>query len=175
MNKTGLTRSKVLVIAALASVLAYLLLGQPADPDAAVAPPGDTAVIEKKESAGEASTATKSWKPAWPEIALADALDHNPFAAMKAAPAPPVAEIIQPSPPPAPAVKETQPDEEAPDDADKQAALENFRRQGVSMILKNKSKACAVVGGRLVHEGDVVDGVRIVTITSQAVIVEPAK
>lgn len=178
MNRVGLTRNKALLIGVLASVLTVVLLQPPADPEASQNEPGAAVSQEAVPTASGKQLSPvrpNSRTASWPDVSIDEALSHNPFASLVLAEAgtpvdrPPVA-VVAPSSPAAPPTG-AEPHQDA--EAEKQAALEDFRRLGVTLILKNKSKTCAVVGGQLVHEGDILHGVRIVAITSREVIVEP--
>lgn len=178
MTKVGLTRKKACLIAVLATVLAFVLLRQPADPEP-VSADANTAMGASAAStpSRKEPTESPSISPTanWPDIAIEETLANNPFASLAFVPISATEDKLPP--PVADAAHATSPVSagESPVDheAAKQDALAEFQRLGVSMILKNKSKTCAVVGGQVVHEGDIIHGVRIVTITSREVIVEP--
>ncbi|HUQ71765.1 MAG TPA: hypothetical protein VM165_19705 [Planctomycetaceae bacterium] len=126
-----------------------------------------------------ASAEAKTSATAWPEISLETALSHNPFretAPLQAAiseeeqNAPPESETPLTANGPSPAVEMKEEDlgnAVAASTADPQSLR-------VSMILRNGPKLCAVIGERLVREGDVIEGLRIVSISTAGVVVERA-
>lgn len=179
MSSLGLTRKKAILIGVLASALAYLLVWQPVDPEA---PPVDSPATagerpsRRSSPNGDVAAVSASWTPAWSNLSLEETLARNPFTPLNLEQNRATVENLKPaaSAPPTVAVTDADEDAGASSDAEQEAALIEFQRLGVTMILKHKADTCAVVGGRLVHAGDVIDGVRIVTITSSEVIVEPA-
>jgi hypothetical protein len=52
--------------------------------------------------------------------------------------------------------------------------IADLYRQKVSLILRTGPKTTVIIGGCRFHEGDIVDGVRIVSIHPNGVLVEPA-
>jgi hypothetical protein len=67
--------------------------------------------------------------------------------------------------------------EEAAEKAQALAAaqrLSEFRGQKISIVLKMSDGASAVrIGKRLIHEGEVVDGIRVLSISAEGIVVEP--
>ncbi len=160
----GMTPRQTLVIGALVSVLIAVLV---MDDSTTVVNDAETITSAKKS---KTSADGGRRQPKWPEISLEQALAHDPFQ---------------------PLDHNTTADDEA---VDHEAAVEiaenvangaktsagddavrEFQLRGVSMIYRNSKQTCAVIGDRVVHEGDVIDGVRIVAITNREVVVEPVR
>lgn len=55
-----------------------------------------------------------------------------------------------------------------------QQTIAELQGQKVKMILRTDNKTSAMIGNRLVSEGDLIDGVRVVSILPTGVIVKPA-
>src|SRR5262249_18411126 len=77
--------------------------------------------------------------------------------------------------PPLAAPSARQPDEKAREAAPEKR-LSEFRRQKVSAIFRTSTgAAAALVGSRVLKEGEVLDGIRIVSISADGVMVEVVK
>ncbi len=180
----GMTVKQAILIGVLLVVFAGVLLsGQGGTESAgATADPAVTAVTATPDQPAprRPSATPDSVAPVthWPKVSLAEMLQHNPFQKPAA---------LQEAPPEsaAPAVVETEPAApETPDpalvalEAERRkkvsATLADLQSQKVKVILRTNQKVSAVIGDRLIHEGDVIDGVKIVSILPNGVIVAPA-
>lgn len=101
----------------------------------------------------------------WPEAQLDQVLKANPFRPLR-----PVEE--EPEPEAKPEVAAT----DAPDAAiaADRSALNAFSNRRVGAIVYTKNGPAAMIGTTLVREGDVIDGVRVVSIQADGIVVEPA-
>ncbi|MDB5336509.1 MAG: hypothetical protein JWN70_2128, partial [Planctomycetaceae bacterium] len=54
------------------------------------------------------------------------------------------------------------------------AAIAEWKTRRVSLIFRDGNKVSAVIGDQLVHEGDVIQGVRVISILPNGVLVAPA-
>lgn len=151
----------------LTSALAFVLLRHLLDPELVAADVG-AATGASAESAVTrpvpSVTQPISRMASWPDLALPATLAHNPSASLVFASSGETEDIS-----PHPVANTTRvttfrSEKESPEDheAAKQESLAEFQRLGVTRILKHKSKTCAVDGGQVVHEGDIINGVRIV-------------
>ncbi len=178
----GMTRAQGLTIGALVAILVgAIFYGQsgntPANSDAnvAVTPPAS------QDAARPASTAVVPVKITthWPAVSRERMLQHNPFKHLELPPD--VSAEAQPEAPP----DEPTPDATAEAAAAEAAALAaekqkkaqeiltEFQDRKVQMILRTGGKASAMIGNRLVHEGDIIGGIRIVSILPNGVLIEP--
>ena len=112
----------------------------------------------------------------WPKVSLDEIIKHNPFSGPAVTPDVATIETVT-SPveeePPSATADETE-REEIEQERQRKAAtlLAEFQSQKVKMVLRTNNKVAAVIGDQLVHEGDVIDGIRIVSILSNGVVVE---
>lgn len=180
--RLGMTRNQAVMIGALVAVLVgAIIYGQsgtkPAEGEAAAAVPAPAApeaVPPQRESASTIVGTTR-----WPVVSLDRMLQHNPFKHIDL-PTEPVVEE-EPESPPAETPTAPTADAVAADlavlKAERQKRvqemLDELRDQKVQLILRSGDKVSAMIGTRLVHEGDLIDGVRIVSILPNGVIVEP--
>ncbi|MDB5388212.1 MAG: hypothetical protein JWM11_3858 [Planctomycetaceae bacterium] len=155
-----------------AALIGVLVFGQ----DGGAAAVNDAATTEPRARRRAADPAVKSKATVWPKVSLEEMLAHNPFA--------------QPNLP-----KETEPKIPAPEEVaaaeaktlesakakslevERQtkvdAVMTDWRNQKVNMILRTDRGVTALIGDRKVREGQIIDGVRIVSIRPNGVIVEP--
>jgi hypothetical protein len=175
-------RAAWLVIGGLAAVLFAVLVldeGESEAPDAAAASsvgsarnagtPGDATSVGAPRGAPSGSSRSVRKIRQWPEIDLADVLKQNPFMLSDQA----TEEL---------ALQTGEAKETLPTDEEIQAALrqkrlgetlDELRRTGVSAIFRTAQGNAAVIGNRTLKEGDVIDGVRIVSISDKGIVVEP--
>jgi hypothetical protein len=171
----GVTPKQGVVIAGLAGVLGFLFINQD-HPTGEQSSDAMTAAEAPRTSSRNAAAKSPTWTPKWPEVAFDEAVGHNPFAPLTVSSesAPLATDQALIATQEAGAGMDSLPEDGVGDEAAADAVAE-FQSRGVSMIFRNKQKTCALIGDRVVQEGDVVDGVRIVAITTTEVIVEPAK
>lgn len=182
-------RAKWLVVIALAAVLlAVIVWGGEAPPAAATtstaastrhgdvahrpAPNAGNAAVKGAAKTTVKTTVTKSrsrLKVATdPENELEMTLRFNPFALR------PTLQV------PVPGTESSTPDQQAQEELAERARvlavqqrLSEFKGQKVNVLLRTSDGvAAARIGRRLVHEGDIVDGIRILSISSDGVVVE---
>jgi hypothetical protein len=125
-------------------------------------PPRRPVKSASSTAAGDARRASR----AWPEARLDQVLKSNPFRPLR-----PVEKEPEPEPEPEVAEKD-KPDAAA--EADR-SALNAFANRRVGAIVYTKSGPAAMIGTTLVREGDVIDGVRVVSIQADGIVVEPAR
>lgn len=176
-------RIKWLVVGALAAVLLAVIFWEGEAPPAAAtastatgARPG-VAVHRSPTVARKASakTAVKKsrFRPdvaAKPEDELEMTLKFNPFAPRPS---------LQPQLTGETTATDPQLEEAQQERAEKaralavQQRLSEFKGQKVSVLLRNSDGAsAALIGGRLVREGDIVDGIRVLSISTDGVVLE---
>lgn len=183
-DRRGVTPKQLVLIGILVAVLAGVLIsGQsgsenpPTDgQEASIANPARPSSRAQRNSA---SAEAKTPATSWPEISLEEALRHNPFRETA-----PLHDALSTEEQHAPTESEStivtndrQPGIEAKDEDLRETVATSTadpRSLRVSMILRNGRKLCAVIGERLVREGDVIDGLRIVSISTSGVVVERA-
>lgn len=179
-NKTflGMNRQQGALIGTLSLVLVGVLyFGQGSSetaPDVTAADSARPSASRRAMPAQAAATVTK-----WPSVSLEQMLQNNPFAARRelsvtastdanAAPKTPAESVSETS-----TASTTEPDS-APNELRQRAEafLDELRTQRVKMILRSGKNVSAMIGERLIREGDVIDGVRIVSILPNAVLAE---
>lgn len=110
--------------------------------------------------------------PAWPAIDLAEVLRFDPFAAGQA-----FASRQKPSGKAAPdeaAAGRRQRRQQA--QSERAEAVERLRRQGLKAVIAGSGgQAVAVVGSKTVRVGDVIDGLRVIAIQPDGVVLEPTE
>lgn len=168
----GMTPKQAVLIGTLGVVLVGVMLygqgdGQPAAQTTTEAtPPASRRRV--------APTNTAAVHTKWPDVSLEQMLQHNPFAARNVASSEsnPSAEIAAaPVEPPVESAAEANP--VANERREKaEAFLAELRTQRVKLILRTGEKVSAMIGERLIHEGEVIDGVRIISILPNAVLAE---
>lgn len=160
-------RAPILLAVALAGVL-YIQSG-----DADLSSTADKA--DEKSVATESATAEQpkarggDLPPviALPAIQLSQALQHDPFAPTALLGTISPVEIVS-GPPPARAF--TVPPEEISTDVN---LRQRFKNSPVKMIYQDsQGRKVALIGNRTVHVGDIVEGMRVLDITTTALIVE---
>lgn len=180
-----ISRKQLILIGALGiGLLIIILYGQPASDDSV----GDTgaetggtveALPSRRPSASAPSPVRKD---RWPVLAIARVIQTNPFAELAPSAG---ASLLQNKPvvdvvaePVVDAVPEDQAAVNDASDRDARAhlsdAIADLKSRKVSTILRINGKKSALIGDRIVHEGDVIDGFRIVTIGPTGVIVQAA-
>ncbi|MCC7422589.1 MAG: hypothetical protein IT428_20095 [Planctomycetaceae bacterium] len=102
---------------------------------------------------------------AWPEASLDQVLKSSPFRPLR-----PTMEEPEPEAKPPVAAMEAP---NAAAEADR-SALNAFANRRVGAIVYTKNGPAAMIGTTLVREGDVIDGVRVVSILADGIVVEPA-
>jgi len=166
-EKTGASPGKLALVGVLAVVFVGVLVHQfgGLQFDHAADDEPEPAIAEQQED-GIKHDPTPTSLPAisaFPEISLAQAVAHNPFAE------PPWACAKPPEQPPEP--------EPTADDVDlalaTEQAFEELRQQGVRAIMISDGQRIAVVGSRHVRVGDEMDGWRVLEISADGVILAP--
>lgn len=106
-------------------------------------------------------------KKKWVKVALDEAVQTNPFAELTVPQAPAAAEQE-------PVAQEAVAEMEALAEAAKarEAAIADLRTQKVSVILRHSGQATAMIGGRMVREGDLLNGFRVISILPTGVVFE---
>lgn len=130
----------------------------------------------RRPSQDSVATAQHEIRIRWPDISLDDVLAHNPFGRL---PTPDAAattdsEPVAPEPPTEVADTNPEPADGTPSVIDQDEFGEAVRRLRVSLIVTGEKGPAAVIGNRIVHVGDLVDGCRIISISDAGVIVAPA-
>lgn len=104
----------------------------------------------------------------WPRLDPAEAMKHNPFTLSEDA-----AEQLSLQP----GKEKDGPTEEELAAMERQKLrdqlLDELRRTGVSMIFRSSNVNVAVIGKRTLREGQIIDGVRVVSISNTGITVEP--
>jgi len=176
--RTGITRKQGILLGVLSAVLAAVLwFGQGGaetlETQAASKAESGPRAARNKQVLAESTTR----KTSWPKVALDTMLLNNPFA---------LPEELQISPPEevpveieetaiaaaAETAKQKMDEEER---LKVQGVMANLKSQKVTMILRTNKDATAIIGDRVVHEGDVIEGVKIVSILPTGVLIEPAQ
>ena len=167
-KRLGMTPGKLGLVAALAAVLAVVLILQLGGSDAPASispvpsePRRKPRVAERTPPAAPA--APRAEAPPRPQMALADATQHDPFAL--------VDELAKPDPAAAAAAPSAQGRENAPDERQKriEQVLEALNAKGVQLVLLGGSEEMAIVGGRPVRVGDMIEGLRVSSISVQGI------
>jgi hypothetical protein len=172
MNKVGATPGKLGVVAVLATVLMVVLVFQVSSSGTPTTASQERAAGRRKpplrvppQPTAPAAQADQpsAEKPSWPPITLEEAIQHDPFAVAKkpAAAAPPK--------PAQPVKADTHPRQTEERKLRTKQALENLRGKGVKMVLLDGSERVAIVGDRSIRVGDVLDGLRVVSITLRGI------
>ena len=176
-TRPGVTRKQAIVLGALSAMLIAALYssqdtGATTDSTSVTT---DARAARRKAAAAPTVAATVRW----PSVTLEQTLKHNPFAELEVPVEPPsqtTPETVT-STPPVPVTSEEEPEIDPVEENRRRKSeetLAQLQSHKVSMILRTGKKASAMIGGRLVHEGDIVDGVRIVSILPNGVLVESA-
>ena len=55
-----------------------------------------------------------------------------------------------------------------------ESLLAEFKTRKVKLIFRTNNKACALIGDRLIKEGEIIDGIKIVSISNNGVVVQHA-
>lgn len=102
---------------------------------------------------------------AWPAVKLAEVIEKNPFRPIRPIEKAEATEPVVPTP---------EAEAAAAAATENRAALNAFASRKVDAIIATARGPAAMIGAKLVREGDVVDGVRIVSIQADGIVVEPA-
>jgi hypothetical protein len=173
-SKVGATPGKLVLIAVLAVILVGVLIFQFSGKEEPP-PPRHRAEVKRPAAARPAARRTRAAASTpveadaakkgrhWPEMALEEVVQHDPFA---------VPPALRPPTPPVPAAAAPK----APDKArreevrrQREQTLAAIRKQGVQMVFLGKEKRIAIIGDRRVRVGDVFDGFRVTDIGSDGV------
>jgi hypothetical protein len=170
--KPAITTRQKIILGVLGMVLAVVLLfpsdkGTTSTTDAPEEP-------RRRKPAQDQAAQEASQLIRWPEFALAEVLGQNPFAKIPV-PAPPV--VVAETPPTEVTVVEPEPPAALPSESDEDDAMEQSREAArtlrVSLIIKGEKGPAALIGTRIVREGDIIEGCRILSISDAGVIVVP--
>jgi hypothetical protein len=174
-----MTRKQGIMIGALGIVLAgVLVFGQDssAKPGGAADAGVTTEAPRTARQPGKSAVVVKT--TAWPKVTLDEMLRHNPFATPNLPPEGPP-ETPTPVKPQsviseAQAAEKLQAETSRDEQRIKRAALvADWQNQKVKLILRTDRGVSAMIGDRKVREGQIIDGVRIVSIRPTGVLVEP--
>lgn len=113
----------------------------------------------------------------WPVVSLDQMLGHNPFESMTDRDVKKSTESSVDADKAAGSNAtggESSPDGEDPRDQKARSLLSEFRSRKVKLIFRTNNKACALIGDRLIKEGEIIDGVKIVSISNNGVVVQHA-
>lgn len=190
-SSARLSPKQAITIAGLVGVLLYVLVFSSVPNDgqtAAGLASTETLLLKRDRLAVEAKTAAKRW----PAISLADMLQQNPFKPIESPIAEPplataddnieieVAEVFEDNMTPDDIADDESPDQSIADLKSKHAEIDRkgdsltaLQGHKVKMMLRTGNKVSALIGDRLVHEGDIIDGHRIISILPKGIRVEP--
>lgn len=180
-SRPALTRKQGIMIGVLGAILVGVLVsGQSEGTTTGATAEADPALSRPRTARQSASATTAGKLTVWPKVSLDEMLLHNPFAQ------PEMLRDSIPETPPAAEVEAAAAAAEAEslqaarskelDDEQREkleAVMAEFKNQKVKMILRTDRGVTAVIGDRKVREGDIIDGVRIVSIRPDGVIIEP--
>ncbi len=171
----GMTHKQALLVGTLGLVLVGVLVfgqnGNETAPDTA----DDSARMASRRRSATVTMPVVSTN--WPEVSLEQMLQNNPFAdRISLLESANVSKTAQAATEQEPAGAAEATDEKtlaANERRDKaEAFLTELRTQRVKMILRSGEKVSAMIGERLIREGEIIDGVRIVSILPNAVLAE---
>lgn len=120
------------------------------------------------EGDGRLSAVSAAGSPL-PDIPLDEALMHDPFAVPRPVQAEPVTPPTADEPTAAAPAAESEP---APGPQRQQSLQAELQQDVVRLIIRGPQGPAALFRGRWVHEGDVIDGVRVREITPDGLLVE---
>lgn len=156
--KSPREKLKLALIPVLGIVLLYVLMApeEGADPAAAVtlsaSPPASPAAASPVEL--PQATPPKQSRSQWPQLALEQILDHNPFAfPIELVPTVPTSTADLPPAEPDPVLEEP----EEPETDFRQELLKQLQATPIAAYYQSKQGAVAMVGDRLLREGDVIE------------------
>lgn len=171
-----ITRKQGILLGVLGVVLVYVMMqGMGESPETSTEPEAPAA---RRKTAAVSTRATSTVELKRVSLPIEQIVQQNPFAKLVAPPKP---EPKKPEPPPVAIVSVAVP--KPPDPVIEKRAKERQERiqqiiaelhgHKVRMILRTDKKTSAMIGNRLVSEGDVIEGVRIISILPTGVIVKP--
>ena len=177
------TRKQGVMLAVLGVVLAYVVFQGSPQPDAA----NQAASADAESPPARRKLSTKPVQVATLRrisMPVEQMIKQNPFAKLPdpPKPLPPTPKVVAPqvtvtvvkASAPSPEVLEAE--KQTKERRQKiQQTIAELQGAKVKMILKTDKKTSAMIGNRLVSEGDVIDGVRIVSMLPSGVIVKPAE
>lgn len=171
-----ITRKQGILLGVLGLALAYVVLQGSGESTETAGEPETPAARKKAAASGPRATSTVELRRV--SLPIDQIVQQNPFAKLVAPPKP---EPKKPEPPPVAIVSVAVP--KPPDPIVEKRAKEKQERvqqiiaelhgQKVKMILRTDKKTSAMIGNRLVSEGDVIEGVRIISILPTGVVVRP--
>lgn len=175
MNKLGVTPGKLGVVALLATVLMAVVVFQVTSSCAPATASQERAGVRRKPPlrvppqptapAAHADLPSPKKSP-WTQIMLEEAVQHDPFAVAEK---PAVSTPVQPKPPEQPVKTDARPRQTDERNQRTKQALETLRGKGVKMVLLDGSEKVAIVGDRPIRVGEVLDGLRVVSITLRGI------
>lgn len=174
-TKKKVSPNQLILIGVLVLTLAFVLFSGQGSSQTGAAKTVTNAVPPAAQSTSPKPTAVAPVQ--WPVVSLDQMLGHNPFESMDD--------------------RNGMKSSESSDDADKAAGsnasrgqsandgedardqkarslLSEFRSRKVKLIFRTNNKACALIGDRLIKEGEIIDGVKIVSISNNGVVVQHA-
>jgi len=164
-GKIGATPGKLALVATLAVVLVAVIVSQlpgESDPEAnALRRAGASASLkkgparsDKKDPALAGKNQQRQDKQIWPELALEEALAHDPFA--------------KPAWLSGGVEEETKPEVDL--SREKSLVLQKMQQEGASIVVISDKNKVAEIGAQWLRVGDVVDGYLITDITPEGVV-----
>jgi len=176
----GIHRQQLMLIGVLgAGLLVVVFYGQPGSGDSnteGVDTAGTVDVLPSRRPSRVASATSQ--KERWPTLALDRVIATNPFAELALPPGtvvPPLPPVEEPVHEPVESVEpETTPDDPQEETAtDMLEVIAEMKARKVKMIFQTNGKSSALIGDRMVQEGEIIDGFRVVTIGPNGVTVRP--
>ena len=181
----GISRKQLILMAVLGiGLIIVVLYGQP-DPGTATTEAGPetagglAALPSRRPSTAVATSARKN---RWPVLAIERVIQTNPFAELAIPAGPPFLQakpVVEP--PEAPTITEASEVEASANNEPEEASqtrmadvIADLKSRKVKMILRTNGKASALIGDRILQEGDVIDGFRVITIGPNGIIVRAA-
>lgn len=168
-------RKKWLAVVVLAVALGLILVFQHNAATPSESLPGDAAAQSSEEvnravarPAKELGTDSLPKKP-WPEIALSEALKHDPFQALTSGA---VASNAKDPVEPSPGAESSAAEPSATESGAEADGFEKLEGQTINIIFRNHRGTAAVLGSRVIQAGDVYEGLRVESIGLDGVVFE---
>lgn len=178
-NQSGINRKQIILIAVLGTIFAgVLIFGQNGSESTDLAAESTDAGSVRRTGRTPSNVPSEPLRTVrWPTVELEDILRQNPFQSREELVVKeeiPVPKALVVESPPVPTDVTEKAAEVDAERREKMAALiSEFQTAKVKMILRNGKQATAMIGERVIREGQVIDGVKIVSIRSDGVIIEP--
>lgn len=111
---------------------------------------------------------------AWPKLLMADVSDYDPFTVPAALVEEPIVAVDDEENGSTDEANAEREKEIARRQAERDRILAKLQEQGVTAVFRTSHGATATIGSRIVHEGDVLDGFRVIEIRPEGVVLEDA-